>query len=128
MIPLLIFTVKKNFFSFRGAAGRGYLWIHLRPCRSTRGRFLLSEGLIAFHHDTVGMLKILHSIENSIKKIEDSALGRHSPISKSDLVVRFEVTALPLIPKKILLPSLYLTIKSRALFKDGKASQIEGVR
>lgn len=39
-------------------------------------------------------------------KIEDSALRRYSPISKRDSALRFEITALPLILKKILLSSL----------------------
>lgn len=50
------------------------------------------------------------------------ALRRYSPTVKRDLAVRFEITALPLILKKILSPSPHLTIKIRVLFKDTKAS------
>lgn len=45
------------------------------------------------------------------------ALRKYSPISKKDLAVRFKITALPLILKKTLLPSLDLTIKAWALLK-----------
>lgn len=55
------------------------------------------------------------------------ALRKYSPISKKDLAVRFEITALPLILKKILLPSLDLTIKAWALFKGTKASRMAGL-
>lgn len=41
--------------------------------------------------------------------------------------MRFEITALPLILKKILLPSLDLTIKAWALFKGTKASRTAGL-
>lgn len=106
------------FFSFPccGAAGRGYIWTCLRPCWPTGVPTLLSEYLIALHHDTVGMPKILQSTEYSIREIEDSALRRRSSISTRDLVVRFEITALPLILKEILLPSLPSYSKNSGTF------------
>lgn len=41
--------------------------------------------------------------------------------------MRFEITPLPLILKKILLPALNLTARPRALFKDGRACRRAGV-